>query len=258
LRTAKLAEWVRAPGPRLGGLVKRRCFVRPVRRLGRKKGASVFEHDERRSGQRDDARIRILIADDHPILRDGVSAVIEMQPDMVIAGEAASGPEAVAAFADLRPDITLMDLQMPGGGVQAIEAIRKAHADAKIIVLTTFAGNEKAMDALRAGAAGYMLKSSLRHDLLDAIRAVHAGRRHLHPEVAADIAIHAVDEPLNAREVAILRLIANGNSNKHIARELSLSEDTIKSNVKSLFAKLGVNDRTHAVTIAARRGIIDL
>jgi DNA-binding NarL/FixJ family response regulator len=205
-----------------------------------------------------DDRIRVLIADDHPMLREGVIAVLETQTDMVVVGEAASGDEAIAGWERLRPDITLMDLQMPGNGVVAIETIRRAHPEARIIVLTTFTGDAQALHALRAGAAGYLLKSSLRRDLLDAIRGVHAGRRHLQAEVAERIAIHAIDEPLNAREITVLQLIANGNSNKHIARELNLSEDTIKSNIKSIFAKLYVNDRTHAVTVAAKRGIIDL
>jgi DNA-binding NarL/FixJ family response regulator len=205
-----------------------------------------------------EARIRVLIVDDHPMLREGVAAVIEMQPDMVVAGEAATGDEAIASYEQLRPDITLMDLQMPGNGVVAIETIRKSHPEARIIVLTTFSGDAQALHALRAGAAGYLLKSSLRRDLLDAIRGVHAGRRHLQPEVAERIAIHAIDEALNAREITVLQLIAEGNSNKHIARQLNLSEDTIKSNIKAIFAKLYVSDRTHAVTVAAKRGIINL
>ncbi|WP_448662929.1 response regulator [Sphingomonas sp. CJ20] len=204
-------------------------------------------------------RIRILIADDHPMLREGVSAVIEMQADMEIVGEAEDGEEAIARYEQLRPDITLMDLRMPGtSGVTAIEAIRRKHPDARIIVLTTFTGDAQALHALRAGASGYLLKSSLRRDLLDAIRSVHAGRRHLQPEIAADIALHAIDDALSPREIDILQLIAGGNANKEIARALQLSEDTIKSHIKSIFAKLYVSDRTHAVTVAARRGIIDL
>ncbi len=205
-----------------------------------------------------EGRIRVLIADDHPLLREGVGSVLDMQPDMVVVGEAATGEEAVARYESLRPDITLMDLQMPGYGVTAIETIRRSHPDARIIVLTTFSGDAQALHAIRAGAAGYLLKSSLRRDLLDAIRAVHSGRRHMQPEIAADIALHSIEDPLSVREIAILQLIANGKSNKQIARDLTLSEDTIKTNIKSIFAKLYVNDRTHAVTVAARRGIIDL
>ena len=203
--------------------------------------------------------IRVLIADDHPMLREGVGAVIHMQPDMTIVGEAGTGEEAIALFEECAPDIVLMDLQMPGiGGVQAIEAIRRTHPQARIIVLTTFAGDAQALHALRAGAAGYLLKSSLRRDLLDAIRSVHAGGRHLQSEVATDIALHAIDDHLTPREIDILQLIAAGNANKQIARLLQLSEDTVKSHIKSIFSKLYVSDRTHAVTVAAKRGIIDL
>lgn len=202
--------------------------------------------------------IRVLIADDHPVLREGVAAVIDMQSDMTVVGEADSGFKAIAEYERLRPDVTLMDLQMPGNGVMAIQTIRKAHPDARIIVLTTFSGDAHALHALRAGAAGYLLKSSLRRDLLEAIRGVAAGRRHLQQEIAAEVALHAIDEPLTVREVSILQLIATGNSNKQIARDLDVSEDTIKVNIKSIFAKLYVNDRTHAVTVAAKRGIIDL
>jgi DNA-binding NarL/FixJ family response regulator len=182
-----------------------------------------------------------------------------MQPDMAVVGEAENGDQAIAEFNRLRPDITLMDLRMPGqSGVMAIEAIRRDHPQARIIVLTTFSGDAQALQALRAGASGYLLKSSLRHDLLDAIRNVHAGRRHLQSEIANGIAIHAIDDALSAREIEILRLIATGNANKEVARLLGVSEDTVKSHVKSIFAKLYVNDRTHAVTVAAKRGIIDL
>ncbi len=203
--------------------------------------------------------IRLLIVDDHPMLREGVAAVIEMQPDMVVVGEARDGEEAIARFEELHPDVTLMDLRMPGlGGVAAIETIRSRHPKARIIVLTTYAGDAQALHALRAGAQGYLLKSGMRTELLEAIRSVHSGRRHLDQDIAAGIAMHAVDETLSSREIAILQLIAGGNANKEIARQLSLSEDTVKSHIKNIFAKLYVNDRTHAVTVAARRGIIDL
>jgi DNA-binding NarL/FixJ family response regulator len=209
--------------------------------------------------QEKDQPIRILIADDHPMLREGVLAVVEMQPDMTVVGEAASGDEAVASFERLKPDIVLMDLRMPGmSGLRAIQSIRKFHADAKIIVLTTYSGDGNALQALRAGASGYLLKSSLRRDLLDAIRAVHSGGRHLQPDVAQDIALHSIEEPLSAREIEILQLIATGNANKQIAYQLKMAEDTIKSHIKSIFSKLDVSDRTHAVTKAAKRGLIDL
>lgn len=208
---------------------------------------------------RPDARIRILIVDDHPMLREGVAAVIEMQDDMAIVGEAGDAAEAISAYRTLTPDVTLMDLRMPGGsGVTAIRAIRAEHPNARIIVLTTYSGDAQALQALKAGAAGYLLKSSLRRDLLDAIRSVHAGQRHLQPEIATDIALHAIDEALTGREIDVLQLIATGNANKQIARKLDLSEDTVKAHIKSIFGKLYVNDRTHAVTKAAKRGIIDL
>ncbi|MDF8331716.1 response regulator [Novosphingobium cyanobacteriorum] len=203
--------------------------------------------------------IRILIADDHPILREGVGSVIALQDDMVIAGEAATGLEAVRLYRDLRPDIVLMDLRMPEmGGVEAIGAIRAEAPEARIIVLTTYSGDAKALEAMRAGAAGFLLKSSLRRELLSAIRTVHRGQRHLHPDVAQEIALHAIQDSLNAREVEILQMIAGGHSNKQVAWRLGVAEETVKSNIKSIFSKLNVSDRTHAVTTAARRGIIEL
>ncbi len=208
---------------------------------------------------RADTKIGILIADDHPMLREGVAAVIAMQPDMAVVGEAATGAEAVAMYDALRPAVVLMDLRMPGmTGLQAIEAIRARHPQARILVLTTYSGDAQALQALRAGAAGFLLKSSLRRELLGAIRTVHEGQRHLAPDVAQEIALHAIDEPLTPRETQILQLIASGHANKQIAWTLNLAEETVKSGIKNIFGKLHVNDRTHAVTKAARRGIIEL
>jgi DNA-binding NarL/FixJ family response regulator len=203
--------------------------------------------------------IRILIVDDHPVLREGVSAILEDRDDMIVVGEASDGAEAIAQFRALRPDVTLMDLQMPGiSGVEAIAAIRAEFPDARILVLTTYAGDVQAVRALKAGATGYLLKSSLRKEMLDAIRNVHRGRRHVHSDVAAEIALHIVDDNLSERETSVLRLVAIGRANKEIARALSLSEETVKAHLKNIFAKLDVADRTHAVTVAAKRGIIEL
>jgi DNA-binding NarL/FixJ family response regulator len=203
--------------------------------------------------------IRVMVVDDHPMLRDGVIGAIQRQPDMVVAGEAADGAGAIAAIEMARPDVVLMDLQMPGiDGVEAIAAIRKAHPEVRTLVLTTYAGDARALRALKAGAAGYLLKSALRSDLLDAIRAVHNGGRHLPAEIATQIAVHAIDEPLTDREIAILALVAAGNPNKQIAWKLSIAEDTVKTHLKRAFVKLDVTDRTHAATVAAKPGIIEL
>lgn len=203
--------------------------------------------------------IRILIVDDHPVLREGVSAILEDRADMIVTGEARDGAEAIAQFRTLRPDVTLMDLQMPVmNGVEAILAIRAEFPDARILVLTTYAGDVQAVRALKAGATGYLLKNSLRTELLDAIHNVHRGRRHVDREVATEIAMHVTDDSLSEREITVLREVAVGKANKEIGRALSLSEETVKAHLKSIFAKLDVADRTHAVTVAARRGIIEL
>lgn len=203
--------------------------------------------------------IRILVVDDHPMLREGVAAVVARQSDMTLVGEATNGVEAIERFRELRPDVTLMDLQMPlVGGVDAIRAIRREFPSARIIVLTTYAGDVQALTALKAGAVGYLLKSTLRKEMLDAIRIVHAGRRYLPPEIATEIAMHAVDDALTEREAAVLRYVALGKTNKEIARQIAISDDTVKGHLKSIFAKLGVGDRTQAVIVAAKRGIIDI
>jgi len=201
--------------------------------------------------------IRVLTVDDHPMLREGVAAVIQLQSDMELVGEAENGETAIEVFRKLVPDVTLMDLQMPNGnGVDAIAAIRAEFPQARIIVLTTYSGDVQAVRALRAGAMGYLLKSTLRKELLDTIRAVHGGKRHIPPEIANEIALHSADDALSEREIGVLRLVADGKANKQIAAQLSVSEATVKAHLKSIFLKLRVDDRTEAVTSAAKRGII--
>lgn len=203
--------------------------------------------------------IRILAVDDHPMLREGICAIIDLQSDMQIIGTAEDGLRAVELHRALRPDITLMDLQMPHmNGVDAIRAIRADHPNARIIVLTTYAGDHRALTALKAGASGYLLKSALRTEMLDTIREVHAGRRRILPEVAADIALHSDHEQLSARELEVLCHVSHGRSNKRIAAEMNIVEDTVKAHLKNIFLKLDVADRTQAVMVAAQRGIIDL
>jgi DNA-binding NarL/FixJ family response regulator len=201
--------------------------------------------------------IRILSVDDHPLLRAGVAALIGTQPDMAIVGEATSGREAIESFRSTRPDITLMDLQMPEmSGLDAIIAIRGEFLDARIIVLTTYAGDVQALRALKAGARAYLLKDSLHKELLATIRAVQAGKKSMSPEVSFELAEHATDDALTPAEVRVLRLIAEGNANKEIAAQLSTSEDTVKGQVRNILSKLRAKDRTHAAMIGLKRGII--
>jgi DNA-binding NarL/FixJ family response regulator len=203
--------------------------------------------------------IRVLAVDDHPLLRDGIAALIGSEEDMELIGEASNGREAFDLFRKYQPNITLMDLQMPDmNGIDAIGAIRGEFPEARIIVLTTHPGDVQVSRALKAGARAYLMKGELRKELLETIRAVHAGQKRLSPEIAAEIAEHATDGALTPREIDVLRLVAAGNANKEIGVRLSLTEVTVKSHVRNVLAKLGANDRTHAVTIALKRGIIDL
>jgi len=207
----------------------------------------------------DSKRIRILAVDDHPILRQGIVGLIADESDMTLVAEAANGREAIQQFRTHHPDITLMDLQMPEmNGLDAMIAIRGEFPDARVIVLTTYTGDVQARRALQAGARAYLLKNSLHKELLDTIRAVHAGRKNLSPEVSFDLAEHAAEETLSPLEVRVLRLIAEGNSNKEIAARLSVTEDSVKGHVRNILSKLGANDRTHAAMIGIKRGIIEL
>jgi DNA-binding NarL/FixJ family response regulator len=203
--------------------------------------------------------IRILTVDDHPLLRKGIAALVNGEPDLKLVAEASNGSEAVDAFRSHRPDVTLMDLQMPEvDGIEAIERIRGEFPEARIIVLTTYSGDTQVLRALRAGARGYILKGHVHKELLDAIRAVHAGQKRIPPEIAAELADHATDDALTEREIDVLRLIGAGNANKQIADQLSIGEATVKSHVSNILSKLGANDRSHAVTIGLKRGIIEL
>lgn len=203
--------------------------------------------------------IRVLTVDDHALIRGGIAALIANQKDMCLIAEASNGREAIDKFRSHRPDITLMDLQMPEmNGIDALIAIRSEFPDARIIVLTTYAGDALCKRAMKAGAQAYILKGNVRKDLLDTIRAVRAGKKLIHAEVAAELASHAADDALSEREIEVLTLIAAGNSNKLVADQLAISEDTVKGHVKNILAKLGVSDRTHAVTVALKRGIIEI
>jgi DNA-binding NarL/FixJ family response regulator len=205
------------------------------------------------------AQIRVLAVDDHPIAREGIARLIVIQHDMVLVGQASDGREAIQQFRTLRPDVTLMDIQMPGmNGVDALIAIRNEFPEAKIIVLTTYKSDTQVIRALKAGAQGYLLKTALHTELLDSIRAAYAGKKTISPEASVEIAEHAMDDALTAGEIRVLQLIAAGRGNKEIADQLSTTEESVKSRVKNILSKLGANDRTHATTIALKRGIIEL
>jgi len=204
-------------------------------------------------------RITVLTVDDHPLLRDGIAAALADQPDIVMVAEAADGPTGVEQFRQHRPDVTLMDLQMPGmSGLEALRAIRREFPAARIIVLTTYRGDAQVMSALQSGAAGFLLKGMLRKELRDTIRAVHAGHRIIPPEVATVMAEHIGDDGLSEREISVLRSVARGNGNREIAAEIGVSEDTVKGHMKRILVKLEAKDRTHAVMVALKRGILDV
>jgi DNA-binding NarL/FixJ family response regulator len=207
----------------------------------------------------DQPRIRVFSVDDHPLLREGIAAVVNSQPDMVMAAQASNGREAIAQFREVRPDVTLMDLRLPDiSGIDALTAIRHEFADARIVMLTTFEGDVEIQRALAAGARGYVLKSMPPKELADVVRHVHAGKKRIPQEIAAQLADHVSDETLTRREIDVLQHIAGGNRNRDIAERLFISEDTVKVHVKHIMEKLGATDRTQAVAIAVRRGIIQL
>jgi DNA-binding NarL/FixJ family response regulator len=203
--------------------------------------------------------IRILTVDDHPLLRKGIAALVNAEPDMKLVAEASNGQEAIESFRVHHPDVTLMDIQMQSfNGIEAICEIQSEFPDARIIVLTTYTGDAQVLRALKAGARAYVLKGHVHRELLETIRAVHAGKKRIPPDIAAQLAEHAIDDELTSRELDVLRLIAAGNSNKLIADQLSIGEATVKSHVTNILSKLGANDRAHAVTIGLKRGIIEL
>jgi len=203
--------------------------------------------------------IRILVVDDHPVVREGVDALIRRQTDLRIVAQATNGREGIEQFRAHRPDVTLMDLQMPEmGGLDALIALRGEFPEARVIVLTTYTGDVQVLRAIKAGACAYLLKNSLHKELLDTIRAVHAGRKYISPEVSYALAEHAGGDALTPAEIRVLRLIAEGNANKEIAELLSVSEDTVKGQVRNILSKLGANDRAHAAMIGVKRGIIEV
>lgn len=204
-------------------------------------------------------QIRILTVDDHPLLREGIAAVLEGEADIRVVAEASNGVEAIEVFRKHHPDIVLMDLQMPKmGGLDAISEIRREFPNARIVVLTTYSGGEQASRAFKAGAYGYLLKNMLRKELVDTIRTVHSGRKRIPPEIAMEIAEHQTDDALTEREIQVLQQVAAGSANKIVADRLAISEETVKAHMRSILSKLGANDRTHAVTIALKRGIIEI
>ena len=202
--------------------------------------------------------ITVMMVDDHPLMRDGIGSVIHSQPDMKLVADATDGHQAVELFRQHRPDVTLMDVRMPEtNGIDAMAAIRQEFPEARVIILTTYRGDVQALRAIKAGAAGYLLKSSLRADLVNTIRAVHQGQRCIPQEIASELALHVGDDALSDREIAVLHLVAVGNSNKRTASLLEIAEETVKAHMRNILGKLGARDRTHAVTIALKRGIIE-
>ena len=202
--------------------------------------------------------IRILVVDDHPVVREGIDALVRRQTDMRVVAQATNGREGIEQFRAHRPDVTLMDLQMPEmNGLDALIALRGEFSDARIIVLTTYAGDMQVLRAIKAGACAYLLKNALHKELLDTIRAVHSGKKYISPEASYELAEHASSDTLTPAEVRVLRLIAEGNANKEIAAQLSVSEDTVKGQVRNILSKLGASDRAHAAMIGVKRGIIE-
>ena len=214
--------------------------------------------DQRRGQAVQSERVGALAVDDHPLMREGIVAVIQSAADIIVVGEAGNGQQAIEMFRLHRPDVTLMDLQMPiMNGIDAIKTIRLEYPTSHFIVLTTYQGDVQALRALKAGATGYLLKNMIWKDLPESIRAVHSGRRRIPPEIAEALVEHVADDALTEREVEVLRRVATGTANKVIAFELSVSEATVKAHMKNILAKLGANDRTHAVTIAVKRGFLE-